>query len=148
MELFSTSHGWVETKGVFKRKWWDGNWCGSGVGLSLGESNGDWGWLIDDQVLQVASGNVFTTEGEHTVLIRFLGESDSDWRWLVDNEVLEVTSGDVLTSESEHTVLIGFLGESNGDWRWLINNKVLKVTSGDIFTAESEHTIGIGFHFT
>jgi len=112
----------------------------------LGESNSDWGWLVDDEVLKVTSGDVLTTESEHAVFVGFLSESNSDWGWLVDDEVLKVASGDVFSSESEHTIRIGFLGKSDGDWGWLINDKVLEVASSDILSTEGEHTIGIGFH--
>ena len=102
--------------GILKGDWVDVNWD---TGL-LSESDSDWRWLINDQVLEVSSGDVLTAEGEHTVFIGLLSESDSDWRWLINNEVLEVSSGDVLTTEGEHTVLVGFLGECDSDWGWLV----------------------------
>ena len=70
----------------------------------MSKSDGNWGWLIDNKVLQVTSSDVLATESEHTIGVRLLGKSDSDWGWLIDNQVLEVTSGDVLTSKGEHTI--------------------------------------------
>jgi len=70
----------------------------------LSESNSDGGWLIDDKVFEVSSGDVFTAESEHTIGIGLLSESDSNGGRLVNNEVFEVASSDVLTTESEHTI--------------------------------------------
>jgi len=118
---------------------------GGGVGsrVHLGQCNGDWGWLVDNKVLQVSSGDIFTSEGKHTIFVGLLGKSDSNWRWLINDKVFQVSSGDVLTSESEHAVFVGFLSESNSNWRWLVDDEIFKVASGDIFSTESEHTITI-----
>ena len=61
----------------------------------MGESNGDWGWLVSDKVLEVSSGDVSVHKLEEAIGIRLLGESNGDWGWLVGDKVLEVSSGDV-----------------------------------------------------
>jgi hypothetical protein len=118
---------------------------GEVVVTGLGKTNGNWGWLISDEVLKVTSGDVSVHKFEETIGIRFLGETDSDWGWLIGDEVLKVSSGNVGIHELEETISIGFLGKSDGDWRWLVGDEVLEVSSGDVGVHELEETIGVGF---
>jgi hypothetical protein len=72
----------------------------------LSKSDGDWCWLVSDEILKVSSGNVGVHKFEETISIGLLGESDSDWGWLVGNEVLEVSSSDVGIHKLEKAISI------------------------------------------
>jgi hypothetical protein len=69
----------------------------------LGETNCDWGWLVGDKVLEVASGDVSVHELEEAVGIGFhlieLNETLSDWGIGVLDEGDKGLLGDVLTVE-------------------------------------------------
>ena len=106
----------------------------------MGKSNGDWGWLISNQVLEVSSGDVSVHKLEEAISVGFLGESNGDWGWLVGDKVLEVSSGDVGVHKLEEAVGIGFhlvkLDESLGDWSISVLDEGNKGLLGDVLTVE------------
>ena len=69
----------------------------------MGKSNGDWGWLVSDEVLEVSSGDVGVHKLEEAIGIGFhlieLDESLSDWGIGVLNKGNKGLLGDVLTVE-------------------------------------------------
>jgi len=85
---------------------WDSLSLRKVVVTDLGETNGDWGWLISDKVLKVTSGDIGIHKFEEAIGIRLLGKTDSDWRWLIGDEVLKVSSGNVGIHELEETISI------------------------------------------
>ena len=115
----------------------------------MGKSNGDWCWLVGNEVLQVTSGDVSVHELEKSIGIGLLGKGNGDWCWLISNKVLEVTSGDVGIHKLEETISIGFLGielnKSLGDWGSGVSDEVLEVLSSDVLTIESSNN-GLGGH--
>ena len=111
----------------------------------MGETNGDWGWLIGHEVLKVASGDVGIHELEQTISIRLLGESDGDWGWLVGHKVLQVASGDVGIHKLEEAIGIRLLGKSDSNWGWLVSDEVFEVSSSDVGVHKLEEAIGIRF---
>ena len=112
----------------------------------MGESNGDWGWLINDEVLEVASSDVLSTESEHAVLIALLGESNGNWGWLVNDEVLEVTSGHIFSTEGEHAVFVRLelieLDETLSDWGISILDEGNESLFGDVLAVEDTNLGG------
>ena len=109
----------------------------------MGKCDGDWCWLIGDQVLEVASGDIGVHKFKETIGIRFLGKGNGDWCWLVSDEVLEVSSGNVSIHKFKETIGIRFLSKSNGDWCWLISNQVLEISSGHVGVHELEESVSI-----
>ena len=69
----------------------------------MGESYGDWGWLVGNEVLEVSSGDVGVHELEEAVGIGFhlikLDEALSDWGISVLDKGNKGLLGDVLTVE-------------------------------------------------
>ena len=69
----------------------------------MGETNGDWGWLVSDEVLEVSSGDVGVHKLEEAVGIGFhlikLDESLGDWGIGVLDKGNKGLLGDVLTVE-------------------------------------------------
>jgi hypothetical protein len=65
----------------------------------LGKSNGDWCWLVGDEVLEVTSGDVSIHKFEKTIGIRFadLGKSSSNWGSLISDKSNKSALGNVLT---------------------------------------------------
>ena len=106
----------------------------------MGKSNGDWGWFVSDEVLEVSSGDIGVHKLEETIGIRFLGKSNGDWAWFVSDEVLEVSSGDVGVHQFEETIGIGFgfikLDKSLGDWSISVLNESNKSLLGDVLSVQ------------
>ena len=86
----------------------------------MGEGNGDWGWLVSDEVLEVASGDVGVHKLEESIGVGLLGEGNGDWGWLVSDKVLQVSSGHIGIHKLEESIGIGLLlidlDKSLGDW--------------------------------
>jgi hypothetical protein len=129
---------WLVNRPVVE--WWIPNWV---LNLSklqtvrfldLSKFDSDWGWLVDDEVLEVTNGNVIVHKSE---IITFdLGELGGDWGWLVNDEVLKMSNSDIVVHEGK--VIATDLSEFDSDWGWLIDDKVLEVTNGDVVVHESE----------
>jgi hypothetical protein len=119
----------------------------------LGEGNGDWGWLVSDQVLQVTSGDIGVHKLEETVSIRFslieLHESLGNWCIGVLDQVNESGLGHVLSIKLTNLELTGvvLLRPVGG----LIINRIISVIVWETLVedlleglASSEYIIGVG----
>ena len=85
----------------------------------MSKGNGDWCWLVSDEVLKVSSGDVGVHKLEKTIGIRLLGvklnEGLGNWSISVLNKVNEGRLGDVLSVELSNLdlslmVLLGPVG--------------------------------------
>ena len=79
----------------------------------MGEGNGDWSWLVGQEVLEVSSGYVGVHELEEAIRVRLrlieLEESLGDWCISVLDQVNESRSGDVLTIKFTNLDLAGLV---------------------------------------
>ena len=62
--------------------------------LDLSELEGDWCWVVGDEILERRNGYVVIQKSE--VVLLGLSELESDWCWMVSDEVLESRNGDVV----------------------------------------------------
>ena len=109
----------------------------------MSELDGDWGWLVGDEILESTSGDVLTKKSGEVISVALLGKLDGDWCWLVGDQVLESTSGDIISKESGEVVSITLLGKLDSDWCWLISHEVLEGTSGHVLTEKSGEIVGV-----
>ena len=74
----------------------------------LSEFLRDWGWLVDDEILKSAAGNVMADEA--VLLFLLVGEDEflGDWNSGVLNEVDETFLSDILAVKNANI----------GSWRW------------------------------
>ena len=106
----------------------------------MGKSDGDWGWLVGDEVLEVSSGDVGVHKLEEAIGIRLLGKSNGNWCWLVSDEVLKVSSGDVGIHKFEEAIGIGLLrvelDKGLGDWGIGVLDEVNESRLGHVLTVK------------
>jgi len=119
----------------------------------LSESDGDWGWLVGDEVLQVTSGDVGVHKLEETVGIGFtlieLDESLGNWCIGVLDQVNESGLGHVLSIKLTNLELTGvvLLRPVGG----LIINRIISVIIRETLVedllkglASSEYIVDVG----
>jgi len=111
----------------------------------LGKLDGDWGWSVGDEVLQLSAGDIGIHELENVVFVRLLGKLDSDGGRSVGDEVLQLASGNVGIHKLEDVVLIRLLGELDGDGGRPVGNEVLELSTADIGIHKLEDVVLIGF---